>query len=53
MQAGFLPEIKRLTQFSGTYVLQKENGTTGVTISTKDANGAVAADAILFVPVKK
>jgi hypothetical protein len=35
----------------GTYTLQKGNTTT-VTISTKDANGYVVADAILFVPVK-
>jgi hypothetical protein len=36
----------------GTYTLQKGNSTT-ITITTKDANGAVAADAILLVPVKK
>ncbi len=35
----------------GTYTLQKRNTTT-VTITTKDANGYVTADAILFVPVK-
>ncbi len=35
----------------GTYTLQKGNTIT-VTITTKDANGAVAADTILFVPVK-
>jgi hypothetical protein len=28
MRAGFFHEIKRLTQFSGTYALQKENSTT-------------------------
>jgi hypothetical protein len=36
----------------GTYTLQKGSSTT-VTITTKDADGYVAADAILFVPVKK
>jgi hypothetical protein len=35
----------------GTYTLQKGNSTT-VIITTKDANGYVAADAILFVPQK-
>ena len=35
----------------GTYTLHKGKGTS-VTITTKDANGYVAADAILFVPVK-
>ena len=36
----------------GTYNLQKGNSTT-VTITTKDANGYVAADAILFVPERE
>ena len=36
----------------GTYTLQKGNKT-DVTIATKNVNGYVAADAILFVPVKK
>jgi hypothetical protein len=35
----------------GMYTLQKGNSTT-VTITTKDADGYVAADAILFVPEK-
>jgi len=36
----------------GWYTLQKGNNIS-VTITTKDADGHVAADAILFVPVKK
>jgi FAD dependent oxidoreductase len=36
----------------GTYQLPKGNSST-VTITTKNASGYVAADAILFVPVKK
>jgi len=36
----------------GTYKLQKGNSTT-VTITTKNADGIVAADALLFVPGKK
>lgn len=36
----------------GTYTLQKGNSTT-VTLTTGNANGYIAADAILFVPVKK
>jgi hypothetical protein len=35
----------------GTYALL-EGTTTTVTITTKDANGNIATDAILFVPVK-
>jgi hypothetical protein len=35
----------------GTYALQKGTATS-VTITTKNANGNIAADAILFVPVK-
>ena len=36
----------------GAYTLKKGNNT-AVTITARDANGYVAADAILFVPVKK
>jgi hypothetical protein len=36
----------------GTYTLPKGNATS-VTISTKDANGYVVADAVLCVPVKQ
>ncbi|MEP7319297.1 MAG: hypothetical protein ABI921_11165 [Panacibacter sp.] len=35
-----------------TYPLQKGNSTS-VTITTKGADGIVAADAVLFVPEKK
>lgn len=36
----------------GNYTLQKGNSTS-VTITSKDADGVITADAILFVPVKK